>query len=112
MAFFESLDHFMMFVFGSVTFESNLDGFCDFGRIQKSEIADQDGCHSEMITKLLRHVTSSAHGPDFKEDISRPIYSLRHAVIAFIFSELRRVRGKSFPPPLYSSLKPKKARSE
>ena len=61
-------------------------------------MADQDDRHSEKITQLLRHVTSSLHGADveggnFTFTISPP--SL--VVIAFIFSELRREVG--IPPP-------------
>ena len=32
---------------------------------------DQDGRHSEMITQLLRHVTSSPHNADVRGDIFR-----------------------------------------
>ena len=32
--------------------------FGRFEEIQKSKMADQDGRHSELITQLLRHVTS------------------------------------------------------
>ena len=62
-------------------------------------MADQDGRHSEMITQLLRHVTSSTHDADVKEDIfRRTIYLPSLVVIAFIFSELRRgVESKKSP---------------
>ena len=59
--------------------------FGGFEEIQKSKMADQDGRHSELITQLLRHVTS--HPPSL-------------VVIAFIFSELRRGGGaESASPP-------------
>ena len=46
-------------------------------------MADQDGRHSELITQLLRHVTSSPH--DVKGDIfRRPIYIPGLVVIDFI----------------------------
>ena len=32
-------------------------------------MADRDGRHSEMITQLLRHVTSSPHDADVRGDI-------------------------------------------
>ena len=68
--------------------------FGGFGQIQKSKMADQDGCHSEKITQLLRQVTSSPHDSDVKKDISRrTIYSPNFFVIAFIFSELPRGGG-------------------
>ena len=40
--------------------------------MQKSKIADQDDHHSEMITQLLRRVTSSLYDADIKGDICRP----------------------------------------
>ena len=62
--------------------------------LDKSKMADQDGRHSEMITQLLRHVTSQPHDVDVKGDIFRhTIYPPSLVVIAFIFSELRRVGG-------------------
>ena len=72
--------------------------------MQKSKMADQDGRHSEMITQLLRHVTSSPHDADVKGDIFRhTIYppSLVLVVIALIFSELlgRGVESTPTPPP-------------
>ena len=48
----------MVFLFIFITFGPILDGFLGFGQIQKSKMADQDGRHSEMITRLLRDVTS------------------------------------------------------
>ena len=52
-------------------------------------MADQDGCHSELIMQLLRHVTSSLHDADVKEYIFRRTgYPPSLVVIAFIFSEL------------------------
>ena len=55
-------------------------------------MADQDGRHSEMITQLLRHVTSSPHDADVKVDIfRRTIYPLGLVAMAFIFSELNLV---------------------
>ena len=45
-------------------------------------MADQDGRHSEMITQLLRHVTSSPHEAVVKGDIFRhTIYTLSLVVI-------------------------------
>ena len=50
-------------------------------------MADQDGRHSEMVTQLLRHVTSSPHNGDVKGDIfRRTIYPPNVVVIAFIYS--------------------------
>ena len=63
-------------------------------------MADQDGRRSEMITQLLRHVTSSPHDADVKGDIlRRTIFPPSLVVIAFIFSESRRGRGIRPPPP-------------
>ena len=57
-------------------------------------MVDQDGCHSEMISQLLRQVTSSPHDADVKGDVSRrSIYPPSLVMIAFIFLELRRGRG-------------------
>ena len=62
--------------------------------IKKSKMVDQDGRHSEMITQLLRHMTSSPNDADAKGDIfGRTIYPPSLVVIAFIFSELRRGGG-------------------
>ena len=75
----------MVFLSFLITFEPILDGF------QKSNMAAQDGRHSEMITQLLRHVTSSPIDADVKGDIFRhTIYPPSLVVIAFMFSELRR----------------------
>ena len=53
-------------------------------------MADQDGRHSEVITQLLRHVTSSTHDMEVKEDIfRRTIYSPSLVVIAFILESFR-----------------------
>ena len=60
------------------------------------------GPHSEMITQLLRHVTSPPLDADVKGDIfRRTIYPPTLVVIAFILSELRRGGGlgESPPPP-------------
>ena len=74
----------MMFIVVSITFEPILDGFLRFWT--DSEI--QDGRHSEMITQLLRHMTSSPHDAGVKRDILRhTIYLPSVAVIA------------EFPPP-------------
>ena len=63
-------------------------------------MADKDGRHSEVITKLSHHVTSSPYDTDVKEDIFRlTIYPPSLVVIAFIFSELRRGWGRNLPPP-------------
>ena len=49
-------------------------------------MADQDGQHSEMITQLLRHVTSQPHDADVEGDIFRhTIYPPSLVVIGFIF---------------------------
>ena len=40
-------------------------------------MADQDGRHSDMITQLLRHVTSSPLDVDTKGDILRRISTLQ-----------------------------------
>ena len=68
-------------------------------------MTDQDGRHSEMITHLLRHVTSEPHDADVKGD------NFRHTivVIAFIFSELKGAGAES---PLPGRRRPKKARSK
>ena len=61
------------------------------------------GRHSEMIMQSLRHVTSSPHDEDFKEDIFRHnIYPPSLDVIGFIFSELRggTARGRPKKPGL------------
>ena len=68
--------------------------FGGFGQIQKSKMADQDGRHSEMITQLLRHVTSSPRDADAKGAIlRRTIYLPSLVVIALLFSELRGSGG-------------------
>ena len=55
-------------------------------------MADHLVPHSEMITQLLRHVTPSPPDAGVKGDIfRRSIYPPSLVVIAFIFSELRRV---------------------
>ena len=65
-------------------------------------MAGQDGCHSDIMTQLLCHVTSSLRDADLKGDIfRRAIYPPSLLVIAFIFSVL--------PPGLR---RPNKARSE
>ena len=68
-AFFKSLDHFMVFLFVLITFDPSMDDFLRFRQIQKSKMVDQDGCHSEMVTQLLRHVMSSPDEVDIKADI-------------------------------------------
>ena len=61
--------------------------FCGLGQIQKSKMADQDGRHSEVITHLLRYVTSSSHDALPKGDIFRhTIYPPSLVVIALIFA--------------------------
>ena len=53
-------------------------------------MVDQDGRHSDMITQLLSHWTSSPHYADAKGEIfRRTIYPPNLVVIAFIFSEFR-----------------------
>ena len=62
-------------------------------------MADRDGHHSEMITQLFRHVTSSPHDADVKGDIfRRNIHSESRAGIAFIFSELLKEGERGFRP--------------
>ena len=61
-------------------------------------MAGKDGRHSELITQLLRHVTSSHHDADLKGDIfRRTIYPPRLVVIAFIFAELRSWKTNKKP---------------
>ena len=89
------LVHFMMFLFLLITSDPILGGF---GQIQKSKMANQEGRHSEMVTPLLRHVTSQPANPDVKGDLFRhTIYPSSVVVIAFIFSDLRREGGGGFP---------------
>ena len=57
-AFFKSSDHFMVFLFLSITFDSSLDDVLSFWVNPDIQDGDQDGRHSEMITQLLRHVAS------------------------------------------------------
>ena len=58
-------------------------------------MVDQDGRHSQMITQLLRHLTSAPHHAVVKGDILRyTIYPPSLTVIAFIFSELQREGGR------------------
>ena len=83
----------MVFLFVLITFEPILDDFLRFWK--NPEI--QDGgprwlpFRSDYV--LLRHETSSAHDAEVKGDtFSRTIYPPSLAVIAFIFSELRRGR--------------------
>ena len=70
-----------------------------FGDLDKSRnprwrTLDQDDHHLEMITQLIRHVTSSRHDADYKGYIfSHTIYPPSLVVLAFIFSELQRGRG-------------------
>ena len=62
-------------------------------------MADPDDRHSEMVSQLLRHVTSSPRDADAKGDIfKRTIYPSSLVITAFIFSELRR-GGESVPTP-------------
>ena len=76
-------------------------------------MVDQDGRHSEMITQLLRHVTSHPHDADVKGDIyGHTIYPPSLVVIAFKFSELRTGCGIRPPPPNLGRRRPKKARSK
>ena len=57
----------MVFSSVSITFRPNLDGFLRFWT--NPEI--QDGRHSDVLTQLFRHVTSSLHDADAKGDIFR-----------------------------------------
>ena len=62
-------------------------------------MADQDGRHSEMITQLLRHVTSKPRDADVKGDIfGHTVYLPSLVAVAFIFSELRRGEGGGICP--------------
>ena len=72
-----------------------------FGQIKKSKMVDQDGHYPEMITQLLRHMTSSPHIAEVKGDIFRhTIYPPSLVVIVFIFSELQRKRVGGSTPDL------------
>ena len=66
-------------------------------------MADQDGRHSEMITQLLHHMSSSPHDADFKGDIfRRTIYPPSLVVIAVFYSRSCGGGGggaESTPPP-------------
>ena len=74
-------------------------------------MADQDGRHSEKITQLLRHVTSSPDDADVKEDIIRhAIYPRSLVVIDRIFSEIKIGGWRNPSPP--RSQKAKKSRSK
>ena len=61
----------------------------------KSKMADQNGCHSDIMTQFLCHVTISRHKTDIKGDIFQAYYlpsnSRRHS---FLFSALL----KDIPP--------------
>ena len=95
----------MVFLFVLSTFDPVLDNFWRFWT--NPEI--QDGRHSEMITQLLRPVTSSPHDEDVKGDIfRRTIYPPSLVVVVFIFSELRRGDwevGESAPSPFVEDQK-------
>ena len=66
---------------------------CGLGQIQKSKLADD----SEMITQLLRHVTSSPDNVDVKGDIFRhTIYPPSLVVIAFM-NECTEISNKGWP---------------
>ena len=56
--FFKSLGRFMVFLFVLLLLSRFWTVFGGFGQIQKFKMADQGGCHSEMIMQLLCHVTS------------------------------------------------------
>ena len=47
--FLNSLDHFMVFLFALITFESISDSFLRFWKIQKSKMVDQDGLISQRV---------------------------------------------------------------
>ena len=102
--FSKSLDYFKAFLFVLIIFEPILDGFLKYWK--NPEIQDGgplDGPHSDMIT-YFSQVISSPHDADAKGHIfRRTIYPPSLAVIAFIFSELRRGIGggggrEEFPP--------------
>ena len=74
-----------------ITFEPTLDDFSMLWTNPESKMANKDGHHSEMITQLLRHVTSLPHDVDVKGHILRQtIYPQGLVVLSSIFSELRR----------------------
>ena len=99
----------MVFLFVLITFEPILDGFWRIWTNQEIQDGGPRWPHSEMITQLLRHVTSYPHDANVKGDIFRhTIYPPSLVVIAFIFSELRR--GGGIPPPVIEDQK--KARSK
>ena len=99
---FKFSDHFIRFNyfwadFGRYLFIYSF-FFWGFRQIEKSKMADQDGRHSEMVTQLLCHLTSSTHDADIKKDSFRhTIYPPSLVVIAFIFSKLQR--EAEYPPP-------------
>ena len=63
-------------------------------------MADEDGRYSEMITQVLRHVTSKPRDADVKGDIfGHTICPPSLVAVAFIFSELRGGGGGIPPPP-------------
>jgi len=69
--------------FGNFKFNSS-------GKIKKSKMADPRRPPFETLTKLLRHMTSSADVADFNETLSRPTICLPNfVVVALIFSDLR-----------------------
>ena len=77
-------------------------GWC-FEVLKNPEIqdADQDGCHSEMVTQLL---SCDVIMWTSKETFFRhTIYPPRNVVIALIFLELRR--GEESTPPFVEHLK-------
>ena len=85
----------MVFLCGLITCDPILDDILRFWTNpeydRKSKMPDEDGRHSEMITQLLRHVTSSPHDTEVKGNIfTRNIHPPSLVGIAFIFSELRR----------------------
>ena len=54
-------------------------------------MVDQDCCHSDIMAKFLRHVTSSPNDAGIEGDIFRPtIYPPSVVVIALISSEKGR----------------------
>ena len=66
----------------------------------ESKMADQYSRRLEIMTEFPRHVTSSTHDADLKENnFRRTIHPQSFIAVAFIFSELEReASGAPLPP--------------
>ena len=58
----------MKFLFALITTESILGGFWSFRKIQKSKMADKDGCHSEIT--LLNEIFLTLLSSKFREFVN------------------------------------------